>query len=258
MKTYKEIPYNQLAKAGYNRGIKRAWVNKIKREWCDDLERPAVVSFRDGKHWIIDHQHQTQAKYELNGCNPNMMVMCEIYTGLTYEQEADLYYRLNTSSNTLTFADKIKGRIEAKDAEALKFRDVIESCGYIVGGGTSTSLNAIKAAWSVFEKEDGEKKLTQILEATKASWPDNANGVQDQIIKGMSMFMENHGEEYDKARLIKVLSAVRPQGIKAKATTMCNSLDSKSYTSTYCTYAILVDIYNKGLHKKLNPVPASA
>ena len=257
MKTFKEMPFNQLGKAGYNRGINRSWVNEIKREWRDDLEGPAKVSFRDGKYWIIDHQHQIQAKYELNGCDPNMMVMCEVYTGLTYEQEADLYYRLNTSSRPLSFADKIKGRIEAKDAEALKFRDVIESCGYIIGGGASTSLNALRAAWVIFKKDDGEK-LTRILRITKASWPENPDGVQDQMIKGVSLFLENHGAEYDNARLVKVLRAVNPKEIINQANAHYSATNSKSYTKPYCTYFALLEAYNYHLHNKLNLVPASA
>ena len=100
---YKWIPFNQLAKAEYNRGIERSHLNEIKNNWSDDLKQAVIVSFRDGKYWIIDHQHQATAEYELNGKDPNILIYCDVRTRLTYEQEARLYYRLNTSSKRLKF-----------------------------------------------------------------------------------------------------------------------------------------------------------
>ena len=155
----KWLRFNQLGKAGYNRGIRRVHVNKIKSNFHEDMVQPAIVSFRDGKYWIIDHQHQSQAIYELNDCDPNTKILCKVHTGLTYEQEADLYYWLNTSSMNLTFKDKLKGLIESKDATALEYQDVVESCGYTVSGRSAANLRALSTTWRIFNKPDGEKEL---------------------------------------------------------------------------------------------------
>lgn len=251
----KWIPYNQLSKAGYNRGIKRAHVNRIKRNWHEDMVNPVIVSFRDGKYWIIDHQHQSQAQYELNDCDPNTLILCDVRTGLTYEQEADLYYRLNTSSKTLTFKDKLIGLIESKDSTALKYRDIVESCGYIVGGNTNNSLNALSLTWKIFNKVDGEKKLSEILGLTKACWPDNNSGADSRIIEGISLFIKYHGDEYDRARLIKALSIKDPSEIISKGVTYYNSINSKEFTRPYCMYTMLINSYNTGLRNKLTPRP---
>lgn len=251
----KTIPYNQLGKAGYNRSINRTRVNKIKREFTDDLVNPAIVSFRDGQYWIVDHQHQTQAIYELNGCDPNTPIQCDVRTGLTYEQEADLYLRINTSTKIVTFAEELKGRIEAKDAESLRFRDVVESCGYTVLDRTSTSLRALNAAWRIFRKVDGEKELTSILELTHACWPENANSAESIMIWGVSLFLKNHGDEYDRGHFIAALSAIEPKEAIRKARIYYKQMDSKAFTRQYCMYTILVNYYNDGYRNKLMHMP---
>lgn len=246
----KVIPFNQLGKAGYNRPINRSHVNEIKRDFRADMVQPAIVSFRDGRYWIIDHQHQTQAIYEMNNCDPNTPIRCDVRTGLTYEQESDLYYRLNTGSQVLSFLDKLVGRIEAKDPEALEFRSAVESCGYIIGGNTNRSLKAVTVAWKVFKK-DGYDGLVDLLTLINATWPNNKNAVSAVIIDGVRVFMRSHQGEYSTDRFIKALSRENPREILNKATDIWRAYDSKSRTKPYCVYNVILDAYNYGLKHKL-------
>lgn len=254
----RKIPFVQLMKAGYNRGISRAHVNKIKRDFHEDMVQPAIVSFRDGKYWVIDHQHQSQAIYELNGSDPDTLITCEVKTGLTYEQEADLYYRLNTGSKQLSSADKIIGQVEAKDPKALEFRDIVETYGYVIGGSTNNTLRAVSAAWNIFNKKDGTNVLAEILSITNASWPNQRDSAQADIIRGLDMFLKHHRHEYKRQRLIKALSLDKPQAIVKKGDTYCKQMDSKSHTKPYCVYSVIVQCYNSGLRRgKLETVPAA-
>lgn len=251
---YKTIPFNQLGKAGYNRGINRGHVNRIKRDFREDMVQPAIVSFRDGKYWIIDHQHQSQAIYELNNNDPNTPIKCDVRTGLTYEDEADLYYRLNTGSKPLLFSDRMVGLIEAKDADALRFRDLVEECGYVVGGGTSKSLKAVSLAWKIFCTKEGEETLRDILSLTQMCWPGNGNGVDSRMLEGVKVFLAAHGDEYQTDRFVKALSACDPKEIIRQATTFYRQMDSRSFTKPYCVYTQLITVYNRGLRNKLTPV----
>lgn len=255
----RDIPFVQLKKAGYNRGISRAHVNKIKNNFHEDMVQPAIVSFRDGMYWIIDHQHQSQAIYELNDNDPNTLITCEVKTGLTYEQEADLYYRLNTGSKPLNSADKIIGLIGAKDPKALEFRNVIESCGYTIGGYSNNTLRAVGAAWKIFNRKDGEEALAEVLTITNESWPTRKNGAQANILYGINMLLKHHRDEYKRQRLIKALSQEDPQVIVKKGDTYWKQMDSKSHTKPYCVYSVIIQYYNDGLrsYNRLKVVPAA-
>lgn len=254
----KTIPFNQLAKAGYNRGINRNHVNKIKSNFHEDMVQPAIVSFRDGKYWIVDHQHLATAIYELNGRDPNTPIRCDVRTGLTYEEEADLYYRLNTGSKSLSFADKLVGLIEAKDPTALDFRDTIEAYGYVVGGRSKTSLKAVSTAWNTFKKEGGKERLVSILALTSACWPDNGSGVDSRILEGVALFLKHHEGEYKKEHFTKTMAVTEPRDIVKKATTFFRQMDSKAFTQPYCTYTVILNSYNSGLRNKLIAVQPGA
>ena len=251
---FRDIPFNQLGKAGYNRGINRAHVNNIKRNFCPDMVQPAIVSWRDGKYWIIDHQHQSQAIYELNGNDPNTLIKCDVRTGLTYEQEAELYYRLNTSLKKLTFADELIGLIEAKDPTALEFRALVESCGYVLVGNSNKTLKAVTLAMRIYSKAGGADRLRTILTITQASWPNNPKGVDSRIIDGLNYFVEKHENEFKMEECVKSLSKIEPQTIINQSATIYKNNDSRVYTRTYCTYVTIVKQYNT--YKRYKLVPA--
>lgn len=251
----KTIPFNQLGKAGYNRPINRAQVNKIKRNFNEDLVQLVIVSFRDGKYWIVDGQHTSQALYELNGNDPNTPIRCKVVTGLTYDEESDWYVRLNTMSKNLSFADKLKGMIESKEPTAVDFRDTVESCGYIVGGNTRQSLGALNVAWTIFNKSHGKENLTNVLSITHECWPDNKNGVESTLLRGLVLFLKNHGDEFQRSHLISAWSDANPKTLVQDAKTFYKQMDSKAYTQPYCMYVQLINKYNFGLRNKLQPVP---
>ena len=247
----RDIPFNQLGKAGYNRPINRNRVNKIKRNWCDALENLVEVSFRDGRYWVVDHQHQAQAKYELNGCDPEMIFQCRVHTGLTYEQEAELFHKLNTSQVGLTFAELLVGLIEAKDPVALHFRSVIEECGYTIGDRGKNSVRAVRKLWQVFMLADGETKLTEILTLIHDCWPNYSEGTQAKIIDGILLFLKNHGDEYKRDHFVKALSTTDPKELVRREKAFYGQMNHRAYTHQYCMYAQLVADYNTGLKNRL-------
>ena len=255
----RNIPFNQLAKAGYNRGIKRKQVNKIKSEYHEDMVQPAIVSFRDGKYFIVDGQHRSQAKYELNGNDPNTPILCDVRTGMTYEQEADLYYRLNTGSRKLSFADELTGLIESKDAHALKFQSVIESCGYVIGGNNVNSLRAISTAWKIFNRNGGDEKLTTILTLTHSCWPNSKNGAHSTMIDGISLFLDCHGASFQTETFVKNLSDADPKSLINDATAYYKNTTNKLFTKPFCMYTMIINQYNYGLRtNKLTQITPGA
>lgn len=82
----------------YQRPVNSKEVERLIREWDDRLLDPIVVSFREGKYNVVDGQHRIAAMRLMNG-GSGVMVNCKIYSGLTYEQEADFCYKLDKAKN---------------------------------------------------------------------------------------------------------------------------------------------------------------
>lgn len=245
------IPFNQLSKDKYQTPLNRRIIKRIKEDYHEDMVQPAIVSFRNGKYWIVDGQHRSQAKYELHNNDPNTPILCDVRTGLTYEQEADLFSRLNTGSRIIVKTDFIRAQIEAKDPVALDFRDTVESCGYVMYINTSNTLDAISTAWRIYNKKDGKETLTKILTLTNMCWPSNRQGVHSIMLNGLALFLKHHGSEFKTEQFVKQLSGAEPKTLLSDARTFYKNMDSKQFTQPYCMYTGIVNRYNKGIRNKL-------
>lgn len=253
---YQLIQYNQLisphenGNPGFNRGItgiNRAKVNKIKREFDPEQVRPVLVSFRDGKYYIIDGQHTALAIYELNGEDGTTLISCDVREGLTYQQEAQLFYDFNTNSRPACAADKIWALVCAGDADAIAFKDLIERCGYTFGRKSANAISPINACWKIFNGRAGVKRLENILNLIHDTWPNDASAVNISIVDGLNLFFKYNEYEYIPERFVKVFSEVNYKSIVNDAKALYKSMGDRAYTMPVCSYLMIGRKYNSSL-----------
>ena len=109
-------------------------------------------------------------------------------------------------------------------------------------------------AYRIFEKNDGDKKLNEILELTNRCWPGDTDGVHTHMINGIALFLEKHRDEYSRDHFVKALSLQNPKEIVRKGQVFCKQMDSKSFTHSFCTYTIICKSYNAGLRSNKLPI----
>ena len=91
---------------------------------------PIEVSYRDGKYNVVNGQHRLAAMRRMNG-GEDLVARCLVYTGMTYEQEAAMYYLLDKTSGHLKLANAIKALLESgTDPEIIDIRQRIERAGF--------------------------------------------------------------------------------------------------------------------------------
>ena len=79
----KKIPLENIEFAEYQREVKPSKVNKMVKNFVPDIMGVGLVSFRGGKFWGIDAQHRIETLKKLGYTE----ILCQVLTGLTYEQE---------------------------------------------------------------------------------------------------------------------------------------------------------------------------
>lgn len=122
----------------YQRPVDQKEVDRLIREWDGRLLDPVTVSFRDGKFYVVDGQHRISAMRKMNG-GGGVMVDCRVYSGLTYEQEADLCYRLGRAKKRLSLSQSTNALAESgMDAETTEIKNIVESCGFTWALGRSS------------------------------------------------------------------------------------------------------------------------
>lgn len=253
---YQLIQYNQLISPhdndnpGFNRGItgiNRNKVNQIKRNFDPNQVNPLVVSFRDGKYYIVDGQHTALAIYELNGEDGATLIMCDVREGLTYEQEAQLFYDLNTNRRPPSAADKIWALVCASDDSAVEFKNLIERCGYTFGRKSENTISPINTCWKIFNGRAGAKRLENILNLIYDTWPNDASAVNITIVDGLNLFFKYNEYEFSVERFVKTFSGISYKSIIGDAKALYKSMSDRAYTMPVCTYLMIGKKYNSNL-----------
>ena len=200
----------------YQRPVDEKEVNRLIREWDDRLLDPLVVSFRDGKFNVVDGQHRVAAMRKMNG-GKEVMVPCIIYSGLTYEQEADLCYKLDKAKKRLTLAQATNALAESgTDAEIRTVKSLIEANGFVWALNRRTrgvneigSIRALMKSWRVL----GNEEFSRMLVLLRCAWGGHPASLTSFVFSGMTLFLKTYSVEMDDRLFIRQLSKVDPDEI---------------------------------------------
>ena len=200
----------------YQRPVDEKEVNRLIREWDNRLLDPLVVSFRDGKFNVVDGQHRVAAMRKMNG-GKEVMVPCTIYSGLTYEQEADLCYKLDRAKKRLTLAQATNALAESgTDADIRTVKSLIEANGFVWalnrrtrGANEIGSIRALMKSWRAL----GNEEFSRMLVLLRCTWGGHPDSLTSFVFSGMTVFLKTYSAEMDDRLFIRQLSKVEPDEI---------------------------------------------
>ena len=129
----------------YQRPVDEKEVDRLVREWDDRLLEPLTVSFRtDASMWWTASTVSPPWSRRTGG--REVMVPCKVYSGLSYEEEAALCYKLDKAKRRLSLSQSTNALVESgMDAEATEIRRLIEEAGF---------------RWRWAKKADGSMRLS--------------------------------------------------------------------------------------------------
>lgn len=200
----------------YQRPVLQKDVDKIIREWNGREITPVVVSFRDGKFNVVDGQHHIEAMRQKAG-GRDVIVPCIIHTGMTYEQEAELYARLDRDKKRLTLRQYTKAVVEAgSDANIMEVKRLTEDVGFIWALGEPTGepfeIAPIRALINAYQLLGGEG-FARMLSLMAGAWQGTPNSLKASMLSGMALFIKTYETELHDRAFIRRMSIVSPDEI---------------------------------------------
>lgn len=238
--------------APYQRGQNREQISQMASAWDFKKCDPITVSRRkDGTDYCIDGQHRVLSAMKAG--EPELLA--RVLTGLTYEQEADLFYQAQKSRRAMRPTDAWNASLEAKHSNTVEINTIVDSLGGKVNKNPSNDhgINCPGQLWKIHEYA-GPKVLYGLLDVIADAWPSYKLGgpaSEARMLGGMMFFVFNHGDEFKRERLVKNLGAAGPLRIREtgqRYRDLGRKLDEGFYLA-------ILDIYNKGLRdeSKLSP-----
>lgn len=201
----------------YQRPVKRAQVRSIIENYDPRLMDDVIVNVRDGRYYVIDGQHRIAALREMNG-GADVIVTCKVYRGMTYQQEADLYHKLDDSKTKLNTKDNIRSMSESEaypEIEDIK-RALSESgisLNLAAGGGRSNDrISAVRETVSAYDAlgYDGFSRMIRLI---KAAWNGSQKSLTSYILSGMALFLRTYGDSLEDAVFVRQMTKFRPEDI---------------------------------------------
>ena len=200
----------------YQRPVETEDVDKLIAKWNPCLLTPIVVSFRDGNFNVVDGQHRIAAMRKMAG-GGDVTVPCIIYTGLTYEQEAELYYMLDQTRGKLRLGHATKALVESgADAEIIDVKQRVEDAGFVWAldrpTGEPFEISTTRAVINAYRLLGGAA-FSRMLGLIAGTWHGTPNSLKASIFSGMALFVKTYETELVDQIFIKRLSAVDPDEI---------------------------------------------
>ena len=228
----------------YQRDLNLARVESMAKNYSPSLVRLPFVSLRkDGSVYAYDGQHTIEMLKKL-GVTGEINVYCN--TGLTLEQEAEEFIRLNANGwegrLQVSVCARFDAAIVAKRSEQVDIKHIAQSLGLDVG----TKTNAIRAIEAVgFAHANGNLKKTLF---TLHTWcPEDRRRFDNGLIRGVSAFYSKYPNA-DERHLIAALNDQRLAPNELKARFFRTKKTYGPNDAPYCgQIETILSIYNKGL-----------
>lgn len=245
---YKFISVNDLRLGKYQRVITdMARIKKMSDVFDETLLGTITVSFRDGKNYVIDGQHRTV----LSKIMKREGLMALVYEGLTYEQEAEYFNKLNGANGEqkkLRKSEVFNANVEAKDAMSIDIQAIIEELGfYLSATSGDNSIAAIGTVEKIYKKR-GSQGLKEVLQLTRDTWNGEKYSLNNQVLDGISEFLNIYRGDinFSNKTFIRQLSKIDPLKIVREAKN-----DTSTSKGTVKMMNTLLKYYNVRMQKKL-------
>lgn len=238
-----EIKINPLAQ----RDLNQARVDHLAANL--DLEQIGVptVSHRDGSYWCIDGQHRIEAMRQFGFSDER--IQCWVYEGLTSEEEADRFLKLNDAL-AVHALPKFRAAVHAgRDLEADIDR-VVRSVGCVV---TADKVPGAVAAVGTLRRvygRGGPATLARTLRIIRDAYGDE--GLEGRVIDGIGHVCARYNGDLNDEQAIEKLSKSHGgvAGLMNKAEVLRRQTGNQK---AHCVAAAAVEIINRGRGGKRLP-----
>ena len=251
-------PYIAALRAGdlfadpaYQRDLDATRVERMSSELDRTLLGVLEVSARDdGRYAIIDGQHRWAVVRFAGGDDAHLV--CEVHTGLSIEDEARLFYEIDTHRKTLSWWDPWRARRGAGDPQVLAIDEVLRRHHLKVNPAPEDgNIRATKALETIVEDLGDLQMLDNVLIVLASAFGRSFDAFDGGIMQGVALVLGHYdADELDTDRLVVQLRDIPPRQLRARAVALREA--HRGTVPRLCA-AVIVERYNGGRGRNVEP-----
>ena len=232
----------------YQRRMNAAQVDRIVAEFNPLLVNAVKVSHRDGRFFVFDGAHTLAALRRIHEGKP-FMVECKVFSGMTYQEEAELFALQTGTSRTVSFDYKLRAKLAAETPKEKAFLEATEVAGLHLSDVQRSSMRYVIAAKAtaqrIFENY-GADLYTDMLRLIVETWDAVEWSLSKPVLNGCAVFLSVYGAEYKRDRFIRKLAYTNADERAAIARRQNVKDQPRQYAMA------ILELYNKGGRGRLD------
>lgn len=234
------------------RELNSARVDKIASEMELEQLGNLTVNLRDEHYYIIDGQHRVEAykKWCGDGNWEGQSMQCWTYEGLSEEEEAEVFLKLNDTLPVVTF-EKFRVGVRAGRPEETDIDRIVRAQKLRVsreyGNGAIRAVATLRKVYRF-----GPSTLGRTLRLIRDTYGDA--GLEAPVIEGVGLLCQRYNGDLDETVAQQRLSSVHG-GVSGLMQSAERLRLQTGNPRAHCVAAAAVEIYNRGRGgpKKLQP-----
>lgn len=233
------------------RKLNGRWVQFLLTHWdwmhCD----PIKVNVRgDGRMFVINGMHRVKAVWHMGGG----FISALVYVGLTTEEEHEIF-GAQADFKGLSPLDIFRSRVLAGNEAAKEILMMATETGMAIAPfvrqQNRNQLTCVKSVWDLYHDE-GAEHTKRVLHLLADAFNGREKARTFTALDGCSQFLKAHGNDYDRARLIRKIHETPQEEIILLANRYRQTVSTKD---SRAFYRALVGLYNRNLRQGyLTPV----
>lgn len=202
-----------------------------------------------GRYAIIDGHHRWATVRKAHPDRTRAHVVCNVHTGLTPADEAQLFYEIDAGRRRLTGWDRWHARKGAGDPAVLAIEEVVKAHGLRIEEATRDGVVRATKACTDIVALGGLPLLDRALGIALVGFGNTADALDGAIIHGVANVLHHYKrDELDVDRLVTQMQAIPPRQVKARAMAL---REAQKGTQPKLVSCVLVDRYNAAPGRKL-------
>lgn len=226
----------------YQRPTDAARVKRIVEEFDPALVNILKVSLREGRYYVFDGGHTLAVLKEVKK-KPSFPVLCQVFHGLTYEQEALLFAKQRGDAKDVGIPYKLRAMAEGGEKEIIDFLSTTAKAGFTITPGNihvrDGSIAAVKTAYDIYHRI-GHEMYFEVLTLAKAAWQGESWSVSQNMMRGMAEFVVTYEDTFKISRFIGRLQGISRSAMERAASKYYGMSPKMAYAAAITTF------YNKG------------
>lgn len=218
------------------REFKPSWADALAADFKLEGMGYVVVSHRGEDYFLIDGQHRVAA-LKILGFDDNDTVQCEVYEGLTEEQEAELFLERN-NNKVVAALDKFKVAVHAGRKAEVEIADCVRNQGLRIG---KSGIMAVGTLGTIYRRV-GLNGLGKTLRIVRDAYGEI--GCEAVVLDGVGLVIQRYDGVVNEDRMVKALSSAAG-GLNGLLTQTAKTRVSLGQPKPQCLAATAVSFYNR-------------